>query len=52
MLTSALGSVNGKYEGANRTLVVGVERLVMLKYGITDMRMLYENDLRVLSQVR
>ena len=31
---------------------VGVERLVMLKYGITDMRMLYENDLRVLSQVR
>ena len=31
---------------------VGVERLVMLKYGITDMRMLYENDLRVLAQVR
>lgn len=31
---------------------VGVERLVMLKYGMTDMRMLYENDLRVLAQVR
>lgn len=29
---------------------MGIERLVMLKYGITDMRLLYENDVRFLSQ--
>ena len=29
---------------------LGVERFVMLKYGIDDMRVLYENDLRVLRQ--
>ncbi len=28
---------------------VGVERLVMLKYGITDLRMLFENDVRFLN---
>lgn len=29
----------------------GIERFAMLLYGISDMRMLYENDLRVLKQV-
>lgn len=31
---------------------VGMERIAMLRYGITDMRMLYEGDLRFLSQLR
>lgn len=31
---------------------MGVERLAMLKYGISDMRWFYENDLRVLAQVK
>ena len=29
---------------------MGVERIVMTKYGISDMRLLYENDIRFLSQ--
>jgi phenylalanyl-tRNA synthetase alpha chain len=29
---------------------MGVERIVMLKYGIDDIRLLYENDLRFLKQ--
>jgi len=29
---------------------MGVERIVMLKYGIDDLRLLFENDLRFLSQ--
>ena len=29
---------------------IGIERLAMLKYGITDIRLYYENDLRFLSQ--
>ncbi len=29
---------------------VGLERIVMRRYGITDMRLLYENDLRFLEQ--
>lgn len=29
---------------------MGVERIVMTKYGISDMRLLYENDVRFLSQ--
>ena len=29
---------------------MGVERIAMIKYGITDLRMLYENDMRFLSQ--
>ena len=31
---------------------IGVERLAMLKYGLTDMRWLYDNDLRVLGRVQ
>lgn len=29
---------------------IGLERLVMFKYGLDDMRMLYENDVRFLNQ--
>jgi phenylalanyl-tRNA synthetase alpha chain len=29
---------------------MGIERIAMLRYGISDMRLLFENDLRFLSQ--
>lgn len=29
---------------------LGIERIAMLKYGITDIRLFYENDLRFLAQ--
>ena len=29
---------------------IGIERLAMLKYGIDDIRLLFENDLRFLRQ--
>ena len=29
---------------------MGIERIAMLKYGINDMRLLFENDLRFLNQ--
>jgi phenylalanyl-tRNA synthetase alpha chain len=29
---------------------VGIERVAMIKYGVPDLRLLYENDLRLLSQ--
>ena len=29
---------------------MGVERIAALKYGVPDLRLLYENDLRVLEQ--
>lgn len=29
---------------------MGIERIVMVKYGITDMRLLYENDIRFLDE--
>jgi phenylalanyl-tRNA synthetase alpha chain len=31
---------------------MGVERLAMLKYGIENMKVLYDNDLRFLRQFR
>lgn len=31
---------------------LGVERLAMLRYGVTDLRLFYENDLRFLQQFR
>jgi len=31
---------------------MGIDRIAMLRYGITDIRLLYENDLRFLSQFR
>ena len=29
---------------------VGIERVAMIKFGVPDLRLLYENDLRLLSQ--
>ena len=29
---------------------IGLERIAMMRYGIDDMRLLYENDLRFLKQ--
>jgi phenylalanyl-tRNA synthetase alpha chain len=31
---------------------VGIERLAMIKYGITDIRYFYENDLRFIKQFK
>lgn len=31
---------------------IGLERIAMMKYGIKDMRLLYENDLRFLNQIK
>jgi phenylalanyl-tRNA synthetase alpha chain len=31
---------------------MGVERLSMLKYGVNDLRLFFENDLRFLRQFR
>jgi phenylalanyl-tRNA synthetase alpha chain len=31
---------------------MGVERIAMLKYGIDDLRLFFENDLRFLRQFR
>ena len=28
---------------------MGIERIAMLKYGITDLRLMYDNDVRFLS---
>lgn len=44
----AVGYDSEKYTGF--AFGMGVERLAMLKYGITDIRMFYENDLRFLRQ--
>lgn len=44
----AVGYDPEKYTGF--AFGMGVERLAMLKYGITDIRMFYENDMRFLKQ--
>jgi phenylalanyl-tRNA synthetase alpha chain len=44
----ALGIDNEKYTGW--AFGFGIERLAMRKYGITDIRLLFENDLRFLRQ--
>ncbi|MEK7191072.1 MAG: phenylalanine--tRNA ligase subunit alpha, partial [Pseudomonadota bacterium] len=31
---------------------LGVERLAMLRYGVDDLRLFYENDLRFLQQFK
>ena len=31
---------------------MGLDRLAMLRYGVTDLRLFFENDLRFLSQFR
>jgi phenylalanyl-tRNA synthetase alpha chain len=42
-----VGIDSKKYQGF--AFGIGIERLAMLKYGITDLRMLFENDLRFLK---
>ncbi len=44
----AVGYPNGKYTGL--AFGLGVERMVMRKYGIADIRLFYENDKRFLEQ--
>jgi len=44
----AVGIDSEKYTGW--AFGFGIERLAMRKYGITDIRLLFENDLRFLSQ--
>jgi phenylalanyl-tRNA synthetase alpha chain len=44
----AVGYDNEKYTGF--AFGFGVDRLAMLKYGIRDLRLLFENDVRFLSQ--
>jgi phenylalanyl-tRNA synthetase alpha chain len=42
------GYPKGKYKGL--AFGMGVERMAMLKYGINDIRLFYENDVRFLKQ--
>ena len=44
----AVGYPSGKYTGL--AFGMGVERMAMLKYGIKDIRLFYENDMRFLKQ--
>ncbi|MDD5291916.1 MAG: phenylalanine--tRNA ligase subunit alpha, partial [Candidatus Omnitrophica bacterium] len=44
----AVGYPAGKYTGF--AFGMGVERITMLKYGIDDIRIFFENDLRFLKQ--
>ncbi len=44
----AVGYPEGKYTGL--AFGMGVERLAMLKYGINDIRLFFENDVRFLQQ--
>jgi len=44
----AVGYPKGKYSGF--AFGMGVERMTMLKYGINDIRLFYENDVRFLKQ--
>lgn len=46
---SGVGIDSERYRGF--AFGVGIDRLTMLKYGITDLRALFENDLRFLKQV-
>ncbi len=45
---SAVGYERGKYTGL--AFGMGVERMTMLRYGINDIRIFFENDLRFLKQ--
>ena len=46
----AAGYPDDRYTGF--AFGMGIDRIAMLKYGITDIRLLYENDLRFLNQFR
>jgi phenylalanyl-tRNA synthetase alpha chain len=45
---ATVGYPKGKYKGL--AFGMGVERMAMLKYGINDIRLFYENDVRFLKQ--
>jgi len=45
----AVGYPKGKFTGF--AFGLGIERMVMLKYGVQDIRLFFENDLRFLEQV-
>jgi phenylalanyl-tRNA synthetase alpha chain len=45
-----VGVDNEEYTGL--AFGMGVERLSMLKYGVNDLRLFFENDLRFLQQFR
>lgn len=47
---AAAGYPEDKYTGY--AFGMGIDRIAMLKYGINDIRLLYENDLRFLKQFR
>ena len=44
----AVGYPKGKYTGL--AFGMGVERIAMLRYGIHDIRIFFENDIRFLEQ--
>jgi len=46
----SVGIDSEKYTGL--AFGLGVERLTMLRYGVTDLRQLFENDLRILEQFK
>lgn len=46
----AVGYPKGKYTGL--AFGMGVERIAMLKHGINDIRLFYENDIRFLKQFK
>jgi phenylalanyl-tRNA synthetase alpha chain len=39
-----------KYDVTGFAFGMGLSRMAMLKYGVTDLRLFYENDLRFLQQ--
>ncbi len=43
-----IGFDNEKYTGF--AFGMGVERMTMLRYGVNDLRLFFENDLRFLGQ--
>lgn len=45
-----VGIDSGKYRGL--AFGLGVERMAMLRYGVNDLRLFYENDLQFLKQFR
>ncbi len=47
---NSVGIDNEKYTGL--AFGLGVERLAMLRYGVNDLRLFFENDLRFLKQFR
>jgi phenylalanyl-tRNA synthetase alpha chain len=46
----ACGIESGKYTGY--AFGMGIERAAMLKYGVNDLRLYFENDIRFLNQFR